>query len=105
MLIDTRTDESMIFSLATYLNITEEELFQYIDSAANKARIDNLFIDHEIFDDEVISLISDLQPKEQIDEIYVYHLTRRLNDSIVDKSSDNLKSLLLKESPLSKFLG
>lgn len=105
MLIDTRTDESMISSLATYLNITEDELFQYIDSAANKARIDNLFIDHEIFDDEVISLISDLQPKEQIDEIYVYHLTRRLNDSIVDKSSDNLKSLLLKESPLSKFLG
>lgn len=105
MLIDTRTDESMISSLATYLNITEDELFHHIDSAANKARIDNLFIDHEIFDDEVISLISDLQPKEQIDEIYVYHLTRRLNDSIVDKSSDNLKSLLLKESPLSKFLG
>lgn len=45
-----------------------------------------------------------MQPEEQIDEIYVYHLTRRLNGSIEDKSSDNLKSLLLKESPISTFL-
>ena len=104
MLIDTRTDESMISSLAIYLNITEDELFQYIDSATNKARIDNLQIDYEIFEEEVISIISDLQPKEQIDEMYVYHLTRRLNDFIVDKSSDNLKSLLLNDSSISRFL-
>jgi len=31
-------------------------------------------------------------------------LSRRLNGSIEDKSSDNLKSLLLKESPISSFL-
>lgn len=94
----------MISSLAIYLNITEDELFQYIDSATNKARIDNLQIDYEIFEEEVISIISDLQPKEQIDEMYVYHLTRRLNDFIVDKSSDNLKSLLLNDSSISRFL-
>lgn len=104
MLIDTRTTESMIASLTTYLNITEDELFQYIDNAASKARTDSITFDLGIFEDEIIPIISDLQPKEQIDEIYVYHLTRRLNNSIEDKSCDNLKSLLLQESSLSKFL-
>lgn len=49
MLIDTRTTESMIASLTTYLNITEDELFQYIDNAASKARIDSKTFDLDIF--------------------------------------------------------
>lgn len=104
MLIDTRTKESMIASLASYLDITEDELFQYIDYAANKAQQDRWAFNTDIFEEELLSIFSDLRLEEQIDEIYVYHLTRRLNDSIEDKSSDNLKSLLLKESPISTFL-
>lgn len=104
MLIDTRTKDSMIASLASYLDITEDELFQYIDYAANKAQPDRWAFNTDIFEEELLSIFSDLQPEEQIDEIYVYHLTRRLNGSIEDKSSDNLKSLLLKESPISTFL-
>ena len=104
MLIDTRTKESMIASLASYLDITEDELFQYIDYAANKAQPDSWAFNNDIFEEELLSFFSNLQPEKQIDEIYVYHLTRRLNDSIEDKSSDNLKSLLLKESPISSFL-
>lgn len=104
MLIDTRTKESMIASLASYLDITEDELFQYIDYAANKAKSDSQVFNTCIFEEELLSIFLYLQPEEQIDEIYVYHLTRRLNDSIEDKSSDNLKSLLLKESPISTFL-
>lgn len=104
MLIDTRTKESMIASLASYLDIAEGELFQYIDYAANKAQQDGWAFNTDIFEEELLSIFSDLQPEEQIDEIYVYHLTRRLNGSIEDKSSDNLKSLLLKESPISTFL-
>lgn len=104
MLIDTRTKESMIASLASYLDITEDELFQYIDYAANKAQLDSWTFNTDIFEEELLSIFSDLQPEKQIDEIYVYHLTRRLNGSIEDKSSDNLKSLLLKESPISSFL-
>lgn len=104
MLIDTRTKESMIASLAAYLDITEDELFQYIEYAANKAQPDSWAFNTDIFEEELLSIFSDLQPEEQIDEIYVYHLTRRLNGSIEDKSSDNLKSLLLKESPISTFL-
>ena len=37
MLVDTRTKESMVVSLASYLDIKEDELFQCIDYAANKA--------------------------------------------------------------------
>ncbi len=104
MLIDTRTKESMIASFATYLDVTEDELFQYIEYAADKAQQDSWAFNTDIFEGELLSIFSDLQPEEQIDEIYVYHLTRRLNGSIEDKSSDNLKSLLLKESPISSFL-
>lgn len=104
MLIDTKTKESMIASLASYLDITEDELFQYIDYAANKAQQDSWAFNTDVFEEELLSIISDLQPAATIDEIYVYHLTRRLNGSIEDKSSDNLKSLLLKESPISRFL-
>ena len=104
MLIDTRTKESMIASLAAYLDVTEDELFQYIGYAADKAQQDSWAFNTDIFEGELLSIFSDLQPEEQIDEIYVYHLTRRLNGSIEDKSSDNLKSLLLKESPISSFL-
>lgn len=104
MLIDTRTKESMIASLASYLDITEDELFQYIVYAANKAQPDRGEFNTDIFEEELLLIFSDLQPEERIDEIYVYHLTRRLNDSIEDKSSDNLKTLLLKESVISIFL-
>lgn len=104
MLIDTRTDESMISSFAAYLNISEDDFFQYINNPAIKDRIDYLLSNFDVLKDEIQSFFSDFHPKEQIDEIYVYHLTRRLNDFIEDKSCDNLKSLLLQESPLSKFL-
>ncbi len=101
MLIGTRTKESMIASFAAYLDITKDELFQYIEHATNKAQLDDRGFDPDIFEEELLSFFSVIHPVEHIDEIYVYHLTRRLNDSIEDKSSDNLKSLLLKESPIS----
>lgn len=104
MIIDTRTKDRMIASLASYLDITKDELFQYIDYAANKAKPDKWGFNTDIFEEELLTIFSDLQPEEVIDEVYVYHLTRRLNASIEDKSSDNLKSLLLKESPISTFL-
>lgn len=94
----------MIASLASYLDITEDELFQYIDYAANKAQQDIWAFNTDVFEEELLSIFSDLQLEEKIDEIYVYHLTRRLNSSIEDKSSDNLKLLLLKKSPISRFL-
>lgn len=104
MLIDTRTIDSMIASLASYLDVSEDELFRHIDYAKDKAQSDSGSFIVDVFGKELLSNFPDLQSKEKIDEIYVYHLTRRLNDSFEDKSSDNLKSLLLKKSPISLFL-
>ena len=59
----------MIASLTSYLDITEDELFQYIDYAANKAQPDRWAFNTDIFEEELLSLFSDLQPEEQIDEI------------------------------------
>lgn len=94
----------MIASFAAYLDIAKDELFQYIEHATNKAQLDARGFNPDVFKEELLSFFSIIHPVEHIDEIYVYHLTRRLNDSIEDKSSDNLKSLLLKESPISTFL-
>lgn len=104
MIIDTRTIEGIISSLTHYLDITADELFDYIDYAAAKAQEKSLMFDSRIFQRELLSIFSDLQPEESIDEIYVYHLTRRLNSSVDEHSTTNLKELLLKPSAVSSFL-
>lgn len=104
MIIDTRTIEGIISSLTHYLDITADELFDYIDYAADKAQEKSLMFDSRVFQRELLSIFSDLQPEESIDEIFVYHLTRRLNNSFDDLSTTNLKSLLLTPSAVSSFL-
>lgn len=53
MLIDTRTDESMISSFAAYLNISEDDFFQYINNPAIKDRIDYLLSNFDVLKDEI----------------------------------------------------
>lgn len=104
MLIDTRTKESIETSLAGLLDISIDELYQYVDYAAYKARSDHWGFNTDVFEEEILNIVSDLQPEEIIDEMYVYHLSRRLENHLMGDASDNLKSLLLNESPLSDFL-
>lgn len=104
MIIDTRSKEGIASSLASYLNIIEGELYQYIDYAANKAQPDRWGFNIDVFQEELLSIFSDLQPEESINEMYVYHLTRRLNSAADDVSGNNLKGLLLTQSTLSNFL-
>ena len=104
MIIDTRTKENMESSLSAYLGIKVDDLYQYVNDATNKSRINNICFNMDIFEEEMAKVYSDLEPTGNIDEIYVYHLTRRLNSSIEDLSSDNLKSLLLSDSAISAFL-
>lgn len=73
----------MIASLVTFLDITEDELFRYIDYAANKTQPDSLACNTDVFKEELLSIFADLQPEEKIDEIYVYHLTQRFSDKQV----------------------
>ena len=104
MFINTSTQSSISTSLSHYLDIPENELDQYIDYAAEKAQCNNYCFNTVIFQSELTSIFSDLQPEEKIDEILLYHLTRRLNNSEIDYEAKNLKELLLSNSELKQFL-
>lgn len=103
MIVDTRTKESLLASFIEYLQIDIDRLFSLLLSASQKARQNRWCFDSTVFDAEIQSSLSNLHLVGSIDEIYVYHLTRRLNsdDSV---SSDNLRSLLLDDSVISAFL-
>lgn len=103
MLIETTSRETMERDLATYLDITIEELSQYIDYAAEKASKDWAF-NTDIFKQEITSIIDDLQPLEHIDNVMCFHLSRRLNNSLDDLHSYNLKDWLLSDNPTVRFL-
>lgn len=103
MYIDTTSHRSMERSLCAYLNITSSELYQYIDYASEKATPDKWGFNSEIFNVELMSIISDLQPEAPIDEIQLYHLTRRLNADSGNNEGYNLKFLLTTETPLRSF--
>lgn len=102
MIIDTRTKEGMESSLASYFGITTvNTLKNCIYFAENTVRKGKKEFDIFEFSDELHDI---MQPKERIDEIYVYHLTRRLNNTKEDFSTKNLKDLLLTDCAVSKFL-
>ena len=103
LLIETTSRESMEHDLAAYLDITIEELYQYIDYAAEKANVGWAF-NTDIFSQEIASIIDDLQPLEHIDSVMCFHLSRRLNNSLDDLCSYNLKILLLGDNPTVRFL-
>ena len=73
MIIDTRTKEGIENSLSEFLDISINELYQYVNYAADKAEFDPWGLNIDVFEEEVLNLISDLQPEETIDEMYVYH--------------------------------
>ena len=102
MIINTTSNKEMVLSLSSYFDITIDELYQYIDYAASRANINGEPFNTDIFQNELITIFSNLSPEKVIDEMYVYHLTRRLNDA--DLSCTNLKNLLLKENAFSLFL-
>ncbi len=60
MFIDTRSKESMESSMSTYLDIPVDELYQYIDYAAEKAQKDQWAFNIDLFYEELGNIISDL---------------------------------------------
>lgn len=102
MFIETTSRESMERDLIAYLDITNDELYQYIDYAAEKAHRGWAF-NTDIFEQEISSIVSDLQPSEHIDSVMCFHLSRRLNSSLDDLYSYNLKDLLLSDNPTVRF--
>lgn len=103
LFIETTSRESMEHDLASYLNVTIDELYEYIDYAAKKASSDWMF-NTDIFDQKIASIVDDLQPLEHIDSAMCFHLSRRLNNTLDDLRSYNLKDWLLGDNAMVKFL-
>ncbi len=71
MYIDTITRELMERDVAAYLDVPAEELIQYIDYAANKAKEDRWSFNTDLFNSELDAIFFDLQPENSIDKILV----------------------------------
>ena len=93
MFIDTRSRESMGRSMSTYLSISVDELYRHINCAAEKAQ-----------KEEIGTIISDLQPEIEIDELLFFHFSRRLHGTEDDVSGRNLEELLTTRNAFSDFL-
>lgn len=97
MYIDTTSKESMLKSLAKYLNISEEKLIKKLNNIFTNNRND--------YESEIRQLISSSNISEEIDKMQLFHLSSRLN-SVTDNYKDtyNLEKLLLTENEFSKLL-
>ncbi len=104
MVIDTTSKCNMERDMMAFLDITLDELYQYIDFAAKKAQEETLAFQTDIFYSELNTIISDLQPVKTIDEIMCFHLSRRLNSQPDDLKIYDLKQLLLSDNELVRFL-
>lgn len=104
MIINTTSKHSMETDVAKFLDITVEELYQYIDYASEKATVDSFCFREDVFFQELNSIISDLQPENIIEEVFCFHLSRRLNTCAKNLTFCNLKELLLTQNEFSDFL-
>ena len=102
MFLNTYTKDGMQQSVCEYLKVSYfevKDLFRYASRQANK----NTYFDGDIFNQILDNFIIKNAPKDQIDEILFFHLTRRLNSCIDDYNGHNLINLLTKKNPFSDF--
>ena len=96
MYIDTHTKESMEESVCDYLEVRKyqlEKLFEEVWKSKNEYEMIK-----KIFD-----FITEHRNKKVIDEILLFHFSRRLNEDN-DYTGYNLYDVLTKDTALSKFL-
>ena len=100
MYIDTHTRENMEKSICEYLGINSEDLLKLIE----KAPYDCHLLDMNEFSRIINDFLDEHWPKEQIDQVLFFHLSRRLNESIDNVNCYNLAYLLTEDSTLNHFL-
>lgn len=75
MIIDTTTREGMENSLAYLMGITVEELYEYVESAADSAVKGQWCFNQEIFDEAMEDFYSNNMIEQELpDEILFFHL-------------------------------
>ncbi len=93
MIININSISELEESLALYFNITKEELYYYLNSSYDE--------DWEVFEDNLRNSLLDLEIQEEIDEIYLYHLSRRLETD--NKKAYCLRDALVNDTSLKSF--
>lgn len=91
--INTKCDRSLKHDILKFLNISCSELNNFFEHIKN---------DSVNLDTYICNFISDFDILDSLEYIKMFHLSRRLNDADLTKC-DNLISLLLEDSPLSRF--
>ena len=104
MIIDTSSKGKIENSLAQLLDISVSKLYDQILGAYLESIDKQGVFTKDIFDETMIHLFATHHPIFNVDEVYVYHLTRRLCSASDDLSARNLKDLLLNPSAIRAFL-
>lgn len=103
MYIDTHTKNSMEKSICEYLGVTSDVLYGLFEYAGIEAS-QNEYLDggklNVVFND----FINSNMPKEPIDEILFFHLSRKLNTALNNNIGNNLFDLLSTENAMTSFL-
>ena len=94
--IDARTQASLKSGVMELLNLSEEEMVQIFATIHENGRNGPLTWARAYLSDCIVD--------ERLAYIQMFHLSRRLNGTDL-KAGNNLKELLLEESPLSNFFG
>lgn len=96
MFIDTHTKKLMEESIYKYLDINEKELIRLFDKGYNS--------DYDSLDKILSDFIYSHSGGKNIDEVLVFHFSRRLNTENDDFTGNNLYELLLEDTSVSSFL-
>lgn len=96
MYIDTNAKKLMEESICKYLNITKKELCILFDKGYNS--------DYDSLETILSDFIYSHSGVENVDEVLLFHLSRRLITEKKDFSGSNLYELLLKDTSVSRFL-
>ena len=105
MVFDTRTVDTMKESLAHYFGISSEELVEFIKEAADNTQAKSCCLFNTVFfAKELDAFFESIEITEQISDVMCFHFSRRINNSMSDLRTYNLKDLLLSDNPMSSFL-
>lgn len=103
MYIDTHTKETMEKSICSYLGVTLQDLSALFNLAGNEAQQDK-FLDGDKLNDIFNSFIEAHMSNKELDEVLLFHLSRRLNNASDCNVGNNLFELLSTENAMTLFL-
>lgn len=103
MFIDTHTKDSMENSICSILEITKDELNNFLITIQDKVQNGTTFY-WDVFYELVDDFVNKHYNEQKIDEILFFHLSRRLNSANDELCSLPLIELLTTQNEFSNFL-